>query len=101
MPVRAMAIHIINNNWAFDAIWQVFKPFLNERMRKQVFIHGTNKESLHKHIDKAHLPTKYGGELPDFPYTAWLESLAKNHKVMDELKRLGYEFDPEEFDAFI
>lgn len=103
-------------------------------MRKQIFIHGSDMDSLHKHIDKGHLPKKYGGEMPEFPYTAWMANLAKNDRVMDELKRLGkyplnvwsifkdligflfiiliivisfypyelgYEFDPDEFTAFI
>lgn len=101
MPVRTTAIHIINNNWAFDMAWQAFKPFLSDRMRKQIFIHGSNMDSLHQHIDKDHLPMKYGGEMPEFSYRFWMESLAKNDKVMDELKRVGYEFDSEEFAAFI
>lgn len=70
-------------------------------MRKQVFIHGSDMESLHQHIDKGHLPTKYGGEMPEFPYTDWMKSLAKNEKVMEELKPLGYQFSPEDFNAFI
>lgn len=101
MPIRTTAIHIVNNNWAFDMAWQVFKPFLSDRMRKQIFIHGSDMDSLHQHIDKANLPMKYGGEMPEFPYTAWMENLSKNDKVMEELKRVGYEFDPEEFGTFI
>lgn len=101
MPVRTTAIHIVNNNWAFDMAWQIFKPFLSERMRKQIFIHGSDMQSLHQHIDKAHLPIKYGGDMPEFPYTAWMKSIAKNETVMDEMKRLGYAFDQDEFNAFI
>lgn len=101
MPIRTTAIHIVNNNWSFDMAWQVFKPFLNERMRKQVFIHGTDMTSLHEHIDKGHLPTKYGGDMPEFPYTSWMKTLAKNAKVQEELQTLGYQFDEDEFSAFI
>lgn len=101
MPVRTTAIHIVNNNWAFDMAYQMFKPFLNDRMRERIFIHGSDMSSLHKHINRENLPSKYGGEMPEFPYTKWMEHLAKNEKVMDELKRLGYTFDINEFDAFI
>lgn len=101
MPIRTMALHIVNNNWCFDMAWQVFKPFLNERMRKQVFMHGSDMSSLHKHIDKGHLPMKYGGDMPEFHYSSWMKSLAKNDKVLDELKQLGYKFDEEEFNAYI
>lgn len=101
MPVRTTAIHIINNNWTFDMVWQVFKPFLSERMRKQVYIHGSDMSSLHQHIDKAHLPIKYGGDMPEFPYIDWMKTLAKNDKVQEELKAIGYQFDADEFSAFI
>lgn len=101
MPVRTTAIHVVNNNWAFDMIWQIFKQVLSDRMRERVFIHGNDMESLHKHIDKANLPIKYGGEMPEYPYTAWMKNLAKNEKVMDELRQLGYGFDPEDVQAVI
>jgi len=96
MPVRTNAIHIINNNWAFDMVYQMFKPFINERMRERLFVHGTDLSSLHKYVSPSHLPQKYGGDLPEYPYTAWMESLAKNSKIMEELKQLGYIFDPED-----
>lgn len=97
MPVRTNAIHVINNNWAFDMIFQMFKPFLNERMRERLFIHGADLTSLHKHINKTHLPEKYGGELPEYPYTAWLDTLAKNEQVKNELEQLGYLLEPQDF----
>lgn len=81
--------------------FQIFKPFLNERMRERIFIHGSDMESLQKHVDKSHLPIKYGGEMPEFAYTSWLENLSKNEKVVEELKQLGYQFDAEEYTSFI
>lgn len=70
-------------------------------MRKQVYVHGSDMSSLHKYIDKGHLPSKYGGDMPEFHYSSWMKSLAKNERMLDELKRIGYEFDDEEFSAFI
>lgn len=65
MPMRTLAIHIINQNWAFDAVFQVFKPFLNQRMKEKIYFHGKDMSSLHKHILPAHLPQKYGGHMPE------------------------------------
>lgn len=95
MAVRTNAIHIVNNNWAFEMVYQIFKPFMNERMRERLFVHGSDLSSLHNYVHKSHLPIKYGGELPEYPYTAWMQSLAKNDTIMDELKQLGYIFDSE------
>jgi hypothetical protein len=36
----------------------------------QMFFHGTKMESLHKHIDPAHLPEDYGGKLPKINYSS-------------------------------
>lgn len=90
MPLRTDAIHIVNQGWAFDMVFKMFKPLLNEKMRSRIFFHGTNMTSLHKHIDKDHLPTKYGGYLDDFPYTAWMDNLTRDLKIVNELQQLGY-----------
>lgn len=71
-------------------IFKVFKPLLSEKMRSKLFFHGTSMESLHKHIDRESLPTKYGGCMEDYPYTAWIESLRNDSRVLKEMKQLGY-----------
>ena len=58
MPLRVSAIHILNQGWTFDAIFQMIKPFLNEKMRERVFMHGSDYSSLHKHINVDHLSQK-------------------------------------------
>lgn len=35
-----------------------------------MFFHGNKMESLHKHIDPAHLPEDYGGTLPKINYSS-------------------------------
>lgn len=33
-----------------------------------MFFHGTDRPSLHKHLDPAFLPPSYGGTLPEINY---------------------------------
>lgn len=94
MPVRTSAIHVVNQNWVFNTAFQIFKPFLNARMRERIFIHGSDMTSLHKHIHSEHLPKRYGGCHPDYPYHLWMENLNKNEKVIKELEQLGYVLEP-------
>nr|XP_019554552.2 alpha-tocopherol transfer protein-like isoform X1 [Aedes albopictus] len=94
MPVRTTAIHIVNQGWVFDTVFQMFKPLLNDRMRERLFFHGTDRASLHKHIDAEFLPERYGGTKPEYPYTYWLDHLCGNEKVVHELEQLGYVADP-------
>lgn len=96
MPTRTTALHIVNQNWVFNAAFQIFKPFLSSRMREKIFVHGSDMSSLHKHIHPEHLPIRYGGCNPDYPYSLWIENLAKNEKVIKELEQLGYVLDSKE-----
>ncbi|XP_055634071.1 clavesin-1-like isoform X2 [Toxorhynchites rutilus septentrionalis] len=94
MPVRTTAIHIVNQGWVFDTVFQMFKPLLNDRMREKLYFHGTDRASLHKHLDPEYLPERYGGTKPEYPYTYWLEHLCSNEYVIHELEQLGYVADP-------
>ncbi|XP_037024683.1 clavesin-1-like isoform X2 [Bradysia coprophila] len=97
MPIRTDTIHIVNQGWAFDMVFKMFKPFLNEKMRSRIFFHGTNMASLHNHIDKKHLPSKYGGYMDDYPYTTWMDNLKQNYTVVRELQQLGYAINADQF----
>lgn len=97
MPHRTDEIHILNNGWAFDVMFQMFKPFLNEKMRSRIFVHGTDLCSFHRHIVAKHLPRKYGGIMPNIDYKEWMDSLIKNDNLIKNLQQLGYLFDPSDY----
>lgn len=48
----------------------------------QLFFHGKNMESLHKHIDPKYLPKDYGGVRPNYPYQHWFTNLQQNIAVV-------------------
>lgn len=95
-PANTYAIHIVNNSWIFDKIYNIFKPLLDNVMRSKIYFHGTDFTSLHKHINPDHLPERYGGIWPDYSYTIWFESLRKNIHVAKEMINCGYKFREEE-----
>ncbi|XP_055384319.1 clavesin-2-like [Condylostylus longicornis] len=92
MPIRTNALHIVHQNWAFNAAYSVFKPFLNAKIRERIFIHGSDMSSLHKHIFPENLPKRYGGIHEEYPYVMWI-ALTKNEKIKNELESLGYVVD--------
>lgn len=65
-------------------------------MRARIFFHGYDIKSLQKYINKDHLPERYGGTWPDYPYTIWFESLRKNFGIAKEMISCGYKFREEE-----
>ncbi|XP_030376714.1 alpha-tocopherol transfer protein isoform X2 [Scaptodrosophila lebanonensis] len=94
MPIRTAALHIVNQNWMFNAAFKIFKPFLNASMRERLYIHGSDMSSLHKFIDPEHLPKRYGGVHEDYPYTLWLDMLQEHGgSVRKDMEQLGFIFD--------
>ncbi|XP_026670420.1 alpha-tocopherol transfer protein-like isoform X1 [Ceratina calcarata] len=89
-PMKTHAIHILHQSWVFDVMFAVFKPFLDVRMQKRIFFHGSNMESLHKHISPSRLPKRYGGTRDELPYYKWIDSLSKVHKIVKEMNQIGY-----------
>lgn len=88
--MRIHALHIVNQSYIFDVIYNIFKPFLNDAMKERIFFHGDNMESLHKHVDPKYLPEVYGGIHPDYDYQHWVDSCRKTPTIVDELRALGY-----------
>ncbi|CAB3230631.1 unnamed protein product [Arctia plantaginis] len=65
VPIRVKAVHVINQPYIFNMLFAIFKPFMREKLRSRVYFHGTNMESLMKHVDPKVLRKRHGGLLPD------------------------------------
>ncbi|XP_025835316.1 clavesin-1 [Agrilus planipennis] len=92
-PMKVHALHIVNQSKVFDFVYNIFKPLLNDQMRKRIFFHGDDMESLHQHINPKHLPERYGGVHPDYSYSDWIDYFKNNEKTKKELRSLGYSID--------
>ncbi|CAH1396934.1 unnamed protein product [Nezara viridula] len=63
MALRLKAVHIVNQPFIFNMLFNIFKPFIGEKLRNRIHFHGDKKTSLLEFIDPKVLPTQYGGEL--------------------------------------
>jgi hypothetical protein len=63
-PERMYKTLIVNHGWVFSMIWAIVKLTLDPITREKVIVCGSLEE-LHKHIDPAQLPVRYGGQLED------------------------------------
>ncbi|KRT78511.1 CRAL-TRIO domain containing protein [Oryctes borbonicus] len=62
-PTRPKEIHFYKIPSFFEAMFNMVKPFMKEKMLKRVFVHKkSDLSSLQKHIPKAILPAEYGGD---------------------------------------
>ncbi|KAJ8020362.1 Alpha-tocopherol transfer protein-like [Holothuria leucospilota] len=71
IPVRISGIHFVNEPVVFDGAFTIMKPFMNDKMRNRVKMHGTNYASLHKHVSPKILPREWGGTMGTYDNTQW------------------------------
>ncbi|CAD6999204.1 unnamed protein product [Ceratitis capitata] len=92
VPLRIKAIHIVNQPKIFNVVFALFKPFLREKLRSRIYFHGTDRESLHKHISPKCLPAVYGGdlELKRVDGNQWYELLLLCDKEYVAINSYGY-----------
>lgn len=62
-PMRVKAITLVNNAEVFNIMFKIFKPFLGQKWRERIHLHGRDKDSLLKHVDAECLPVSLGGTL--------------------------------------
>ncbi|XP_041979876.1 clavesin-1-like [Aricia agestis] len=60
MPIRIKDTHIIGSFYLFEAIMNIAKRFLSNKINKRIMVHS-NMESLYKHLPKEILPAELGG----------------------------------------
>lgn len=46
-------------------LFAIFKPFMTEKFRSRLFLHGSNIQSLLEHVDPKALRKRHGGLLPE------------------------------------
>lgn len=60
----------------------VIKPFLKEKTRSRIKLHGGNLSTLHDCIAKDILPAELGGEGPSFNALDWVHQLLESSQVV-------------------
>ncbi|CAH1999242.1 unnamed protein product [Acanthoscelides obtectus] len=89
-PLRFKSFHVVNEPFYFDAIIAILKPFLKEKIRKRIVMHGTDMTSLHAFIPSDILPTEYGGTAGNFNNREWYMQLLVDEQYFRDLKTYGY-----------
>ncbi|XP_070568209.1 alpha-tocopherol transfer protein-like [Ptychodera flava] len=78
MPLRSKGVHFVNTPTIFDTLMSVWRPFMTEKMKSRMNIHGDDFTTLHQHISSANLPSDYGGTQPEATECTkqWMKELA-------------------------
>ncbi|KAK9878609.1 hypothetical protein WA026_022870 [Henosepilachna vigintioctopunctata] len=89
-PLRFKGFHVVNEPFYFDAVMTVLKPFLKEKIRKRIYLHGNDTTSLHAFIPGSVLPQEYGGTKANFNNRSWYLKLISDEKFFLEQQQYGY-----------
>ncbi|KAG5322608.1 CLVS2 protein, partial [Pseudoatta argentina] len=81
-PARFKAIHFLSAPLYVQATLALVKPFLDEKTRNKIYLHGNNLSTLHKHLPTDILPAELGGTGPAFNPGLWAEPVI--HSAMKE-----------------
>ncbi|CAH1367978.1 hypothetical protein MTP99_009372 [Tenebrio molitor] len=95
-PLRFKGFHIVNEPFYFDAVMAVLKPFLKEKIRKRIFLHGSDITALHGFISTDILPSEYGGTGSSFDNKAWYMQLLAEEEYFKNLDKYGYKIGVQE-----
>ncbi|XP_061390229.1 alpha-tocopherol transfer protein-like [Musca vetustissima] len=92
VPLRVKAIHVVNQPKIFNVVFSLFKPFLREKLRSRIYFHGTDRQSLYKHMSPEILPAVYGGtrKEPRFNGDQWYKLLVQAEKEYEAINEYGY-----------
>lgn len=92
IPLRIKGLYIINQPYIFNMVFQLFKPFLQEKLRSRIIFMGNDREQLHKYISPKCLPDIYGGTLtiPRVTGSQWLELLLICDGEFSAINSYGY-----------
>ncbi|OCT76860.1 alpha-tocopherol transfer protein isoform X1 [Xenopus laevis] len=64
-PLKVRGIHLINEPLFFHPVFAIIKPFLPDKIKQRVHLHGSNYiPTLHQHFSASILPPEYGGTGP-------------------------------------
>uniref|UniRef100_A0A1B6KFT5 CRAL-TRIO domain-containing protein n=1 Tax=Graphocephala atropunctata TaxID=36148 RepID=A0A1B6KFT5_9HEMI len=89
-PLRFKGFHVINQPFYFDAVFAVLKPFLKEKIRQRIYLHGKDLSSLHSYVDANILPAEYGGIQGELDNMGWRQKLLQLEDEFMEMETFGY-----------
>ena len=65
-PGRFKGMHLVNQPWYVSLVLGVIRPFMKQKMRDRLFLHGTDHLGLYEHFDPELLPPSLGGSGQEF-----------------------------------
>ncbi|XP_018569331.1 alpha-tocopherol transfer protein-like [Anoplophora glabripennis] len=92
LPMELLHIYVVRQpKIIFYLGYALYKPFVEERMKKIIHICGDNYDYLTKNIGRDFLPVYFNGTCENLKSTRWL-NVMHQRKIRQDLSLSGYEF---------
>lgn len=72
-PARFKSAHMVRQPWYISILYNMAKPFIKQKFRERIHMHGRNLHSLHQYIPQSKLPSDFGGPLPPLSSASLLQ----------------------------
>ncbi|XP_056338754.1 alpha-tocopherol transfer protein, partial [Oenanthe melanoleuca] len=93
-PLKVRGIHLINEPLFFHPVFALIKPFLTEKIKQRVYMHGSNYlQSLTEHFPASILPQEYGGEEVSIEELAkeWTDFIMASSDYLQSISLVAWE----------
>ncbi|XP_026469369.1 clavesin-1-like [Ctenocephalides felis] len=90
LAMRIFTAHVIRESSGFAVVFALFRKFIDDRMRKRIFFHQHDMNSLADSVGLDILPLELGGPCLSDP-EKWVR-LLDDPKIIQELEKIGYTF---------
>ena len=90
-PVRQKGMHYYNTPAGMDPVVNLFRSFMKEKMKRRLWFHGTDQQSLHAAIPPECLPEEYGGTLGSVEDMVqhWVKRMEENREFFIDYMQYG------------
>ena len=65
-PGRFKGLHLVNQPWYISLVLAVIRPFMKQKTRERLFLHGSEYLTLYDHFEPELLPPSLGGTGDEF-----------------------------------
>lgn len=80
-PARFKGIHFIGQPWYVEAAITCIKPFLKDKTKERIYVHGNNLSTLFEYVPRDVLPAEMGGEQASYNPQIWLKKMYHNQQI--------------------
>lgn len=74
-PLRLGSLHLVNQPWYVEAAFGLARPFMKEKLRSRIHMHGNNLATLHAQVPPRLLPAELGGEGGEYHAHLWATTM--------------------------